>query len=277
MMVMDISRKSRNFLPTFAAMCMPNTIFVGKVYKYFEELNSTNDYALEMLAKNKPAEGTIIRAATQSAGRGQFGSRWESAAGQNLLVSAIFYPRWLEASQQFGLSIAVALALCDTVIALSPQHASSIRVKWPNDLYLADKKAAGILIQNNLQGSVLRASVVGIGLNVNQTQFPETTPNATSLALCFGGSFDLETLTSALCENLERRYLSLKAGNRMGLWAEYERKLFRNGETTRFETLEGRFFTGTIIGVAEDGRLKIETENGVHLFNLKEVFLAKDA
>lgn len=277
MMALDISRKSRNFLPTFAAMRMPNTIFIGKVYKYFEELNSTNDYALEMLAKNKPAEGTIIRAATQSAGRGQFGSRWESSAGQNLLMSAILYPRWLEVSQQFELSIAVALALYDTVAALSSQYANSVHIKWPNDLYLNAQKVAGILIQNNLQGAVLRASVVGIGLNVNQTQFSETAPNATSLALCFGKTFDLEALTAALCENLERCYLALKAGNQISLRMEYERRLFRRGEITRFETPDQGSFVGTILGVAEDGRLKIEAENGTLLFNLKEVFFAKDA
>ncbi|HRI60574.1 MAG TPA: hypothetical protein PK228_12640, partial [Saprospiraceae bacterium] len=92
---------------------MTNTLFIGKVYHRFDELPSTNDWAAELLAKSKPPEGTAVRADSQSAGRGQYGSRWESAAGKNLTISIILYPRWLEVSAQFYLSMAVALGVQD--------------------------------------------------------------------------------------------------------------------------------------------------------------------
>ena len=99
---------------------MANTLFIGKVYYRFDELPSTNDRAAELLAKSKPPEGTVVRADSQSAGRGQFGSRWESAAGKNLTLSIVLYPNWLEVSAQFYLSMAVALGVRDAVLALNP-------------------------------------------------------------------------------------------------------------------------------------------------------------
>ncbi len=95
---------------------MANTLFIGKVYHRFETLDSTNDWAKAEAAKNKPPEGMVVRADSQSAGRGQFGSRWESQAGANLTLSVLFYPHWLEAGGQFGLSMAVALGVREGVM-----------------------------------------------------------------------------------------------------------------------------------------------------------------
>ncbi|MCB0573965.1 MAG: biotin--[acetyl-CoA-carboxylase] ligase, partial [Saprospiraceae bacterium] len=180
---------------------MANTLFIGKVYHRFDQLPSTNDHAAELIAKSTPPEGTVIRAASQTAGRGQFGSRWESAAGKNLTLSVILYPDWLEAGAQFHLSMATALALHDTVYSIvqnlpdesllkagepstvyrlpSTVHRppSTVKIKWPNDLYLGDRKAAGILIQNSLSGAHLQSSILGIGLNVNQPEFDPSLPN----------------------------------------------------------------------------------------------------
>ncbi len=208
---------------------MTNTLFIGKVYRRFDELPSTNDYAAEIIAKSKPPEGTVVRADRQSAGRGQFGSRWESEGGKNLTLSIILYPAWLAVAEQFYLSMAVALGVLDAVRAAgpigpaSPSPGSSpvgkggaslpafdvndegeaafslpagidtglaLRLKWPNDLYIGARKTAGILIQNTLSGRHLQASVVGIGLNVNQTVFDPALPNPVSLALAFGTPFD---------------------------------------------------------------------------------------
>ena len=122
---------------------MANTLFIGKVYHRFAAIASTNEWAKTEAAKNKPPEGTVVRADTQSAGRGQFGSRWESEPGANLTFSLILYPHWLEAPAQFWLSMAVAMGVPDGVLrvpsiqdpATSIQHpVSSIHTKWPNDL-----------------------------------------------------------------------------------------------------------------------------------------------
>ncbi len=305
-----------------------NTRFIGKVYLRFDELPSTNDYALALLdvpafspilswtdvdgiayamisSNNKPVEGTVIRAASQSAGRGQFGSHWQSTPGQNLLLSVIFYPNWLEVSAQFHLSMAVALALRDAVEGrgwrveggghaphsslltphsppLTPHpslltpHPSLLSphssLKWPNDLYFGAQKAAGILIQNALSGSRLQSSVVGIGLNVNQLEFDPALPNPTSLAAVFEKTFDLDALAERLLECLEHRYEQLRSGHRAALKSEYERSLLGFGEIARYARPDRSAFEGIVRGVTQEGRLRMEMADGrEQTFGLKEV------
>ena len=129
---------------------MTNTLFIGKVYHRFNELPSTNDWAAALLAKSTPPEGTVVRADTQTAGRDQFGSKWVSNPGENLLLSVILYPNWLLIKDQFYLSMAIALALYDMT------GDAGATVKWPNDLYLGNHKAAGILIQNTVSSATLQ-------------------------------------------------------------------------------------------------------------------------
>jgi BirA family biotin operon repressor/biotin-[acetyl-CoA-carboxylase] ligase len=252
---------------------MTNTLFIGKVYHTFDELASTNDYAREVLAKSTPPEGIAIRAVSQSAGRGQYGSRWSSEAGKNLTISIILYPRWLTASAQFQLNEAVALALHDTIAALQPaaSNKSALRVKWPNDIWMGPRKIAGILIQNSLKGYQLEHSIVGIGLNVNQITFPVELSNASSLALEWGQNFDLDQLANTLFECLERRYLQLKSGQNQTLQADYLQQLLGRGEERFFVKPDGSQFIGVIQGVAEDGRLIIQTGQGDERFEVKEV------
>ena len=262
---------------------MANTLFIGKVYHRFDELASTNDYARELLAKSKPPEGTVIRAASQSAGRGQFGSKWVSEPGANLTLSVIFYPIWLLVSEQFRLSEAVSLAIRDTVqlavsvgpgmveASPSPDYRLPATVKWPNDIYLGNRKIAGILIQNTLNGDRLQASVVGIGLNVNQTAFPPEAPKAGSLALATGRQFDPDAVADILFECLEKRYLQLKADQGDALRAEYQTCLLGFGEARFFARADGSTFTGVIRAVQPDGRLMIQTDHGAEVFAVKEI------
>jgi BirA family transcriptional regulator, biotin operon repressor / biotin---[acetyl-CoA-carboxylase] ligase len=248
---------------------MPKTLFIGKVYQRFEELPSTNDYALELIAKSRPAEGMVIRTDKQTAGRGQFGSRWESAAGQNLTLSVVLYPVWLSAANQFRLSMVAALALYDAVKTLDAGLA--VAIKWPNDLYLGAQKTAGILIQNSIAGQTLQSSVVGIGLNVNQLEFESNARNPTSLALALGRALDLDALMFALLECLERRYLQLKSGGHATIRAEYAAHLYRRGIESDFQRPGGPMFRGIILGVTEAGRLRILTEAGEETFEVKEI------
>lgn len=255
---------------------MANTLFTGKVYHRFDELPSTNDYAAELIAKSTPPEGMVVRAASQTAGRGQYGSRWESEAGQNLTFSIILYPNWLETGARFSLSMAVALSLHDTIRRLPYSGdippAAGLKIKWPNDLYLGSRKTGGILIQNSLSGSFLQSSIVGIGLNVNQLSFDPSIPNPTSLALAFGRNFDLETVSDTLLECFEQRYLQLKSGQRSDMKAEYERHLYHMNTPASFVRSNGAEFTGTIRGVDAGGRLRVENEAGdLEDFDLKEI------
>lgn len=255
---------------------MTNTLFIGKVYHRFGELPSTNDWAVELLSKSKPPEGTVVRADSQSAGRGQFGSRWVSSPGKNLTLSVILRPTWLSVSAQFYLSMAVAVALRDLLEDKVPStlHLPTLQIKWPNDIYLNTHKVAGILIQNTLSGQQLQASVVGIGLNVNQVEFDASLPNPTSMALAFGQYFDLDEVAERLFECLEQRYLQLKSGGGSAIKAEYERHLVLANNPARFvRTADGVEFTGIIRGVTEGGRLRIETDAGEESFEVKELRL----
>jgi BirA family biotin operon repressor/biotin-[acetyl-CoA-carboxylase] ligase len=252
---------------------MPNTLFTGKVYLRFDELASTNDYAVDWIArrnkltsKSKPPEGTVVRADSQSAGRGQYGSTWESEPGKNLTLSVILYPTWLEATAPFLLNMAVTLAVID---ALPP---IGVKAKWPNDLYVDDRKIGGVLIQNSLSSKGIQSSVVGIGLNVNQTVFQSDAPNPGSLAGLTGIEYDLDALADNLFEHLEKRYLELRAGNRDEIHATYESRLYRLHETASYQKLPERTgFAGIILGVTDQGLLRMETSRGEQHFQLKEL------
>lgn len=246
-----------------------NTLFVGNVVRHFAEVSSTNALALEEVAKTTPSEGTVISADYQTAGRGQIGSSWYASPGKNLLLSVILRPRWLAARQQFALSQAVALAVADTISHFAETQAL---VKWPNDVYLADKKLAGILIQNSLTGQYLQSSVVGIGLNVNEMDFPEALPRPGSMQQHLGKELNRQEVQHLLFQRLEARYLQLKNTPAV-IRAAYLQNLYRYQEWHSFqEIISGQIFTGQIIGVQETGKLAIQMEQmHVQYFDLKEV------
>ena len=153
----------------------------------FDSLESTNKYC-ELLNLGETEEFTVIVAKEQTAGIGQRGNHWAAAPGQNLTFSVVLRPAFLPAADQYALTKAVSLAIVDTLAPLLPQRAEEVRIKWPNDIYVDDRKICGILINNHLQQERIAATVVGIGLNVNQRTFPDWVPNPTSLALLTGNT-----------------------------------------------------------------------------------------
>ena len=245
-----------------------DTLFIGQVFLQLPETASTNVYAFSLLSKNKPPDGTVISTPRQLDGRGQYGSAWESEPGKNISASVIVYPAFLAASQQFLLSQVAALAVWDVLSEIVP---GAVKIKWPNDIYIGRKKTAGILIQNILSGTQMRASVVGFGLNVNQTVFLSQPPNPTSLKIETGETFDPEALLASLCERFEARYLHLKSGKVVPLQKDYLQCLYRFGEEASFQKTNGEVFCGTITGVAQSGRLQIDTGHTQESFDLKEI------
>ena len=245
-----------------------NTLFIGKVLLSLERIASTNQYALDLLDKKKPAEGTIVLAYDQYAGRGQVNKHWESEPGKNLTCSISLYPNFLPARQQFVLSQVVALSIADTIRFFIP---NGVTIKWPNDLYVYDKKITGILIQNALQGSKIKSSVIGIGLNVNQTIFKSDAPNPTSVALEIKREIELETVLTKLCQALEKWYLKLKAGKVEEIHSAYLLQLFRRNEIHNYRRLDGSIFSGRIKSTSATGQLVIDTDKGEELFSLKEI------
>lgn len=251
-----------------------NTLFIGKVLQEFDDLPSTNLYALELLTKSKPPEGLVISAAFQTAGQGQIGSRWESQAGQNLTLSVILYPVFLPPRQQFALNQAVALSVRDLVASYGQK---SVFVKWPNDIYVNHRKIAGILIQNTLSGSTLQSSVAGVGLNVNQEVFPAGLPNPTSLCLETGQAHCLPTLRQAFFSLLEQRYLQLKSGHFAQLDEAYRACLYGYQQRFLFERPEGEQFEGKILGVGPQGHLRVGHRGGEEAFQFKQIKMLRPA
>jgi len=244
-----------------------NTLFIGKNLHDFSSLSSTNTYATELLSKSNPPDGTVILTYNQTAGRGQIGSKWESAPDKNVSMSVILHPKFLAAREQFNLNAAVSLAIFDVVRL----YVKDVKVKWPNDIYIGKKKVAGILIQNTLTGKNIQSSVVGIGLNVNQTEFISDAPNPSSLQLEIEKEIDLPQIVQEIVQALEKRYLQLKSGMSKQIRREYITHLYRFGKPFTFQREDTSYFTGIITGISSLGKLIIDTETGEEEFGLKEV------
>lgn len=241
---------------------------MGKVSRQFSALPSTNEYATNWLLSERPGEGAVVIADHQSAGRGQMGSTWEVQPGQNLTLSVILYPRFLTAHHQFDLNQAVALAVQETIADYTEMP---VKIKWPNDILVGKRKICGILIQNTLSGKNIQSSIAGIGINVNQKEFPADLPNAGSLYGLTGRTFDLEELRSTLFSRLETRYIQLKQHRTKEIKSAYLEHLFQIEETQSYAYPSGETFRGMIKGIDPSGKLIVETEMGRELFGIKDL------
>ena len=246
----------------------PNTLFTGKLINYLPSCHSTNDIAVQMIqSENMVFEGTVIITDNQTAGRGQRGNIWEACTGENLTFSLILKPNFLKASDQFQLNVAVSMGVFDF---LSEFIDENLKVKWSNDIYVGDKKMGGILIENSLQGYQIGHSIIGIGLNINQTEF--SNERATSLRKITQNplKYDLSELLKKLLENIEINYLKIKSKQYESLKVRYLSNLFRFEEYHYFKK-NGQQFLGRITGIDETGKLGIETDGNVIYFDFKEV------
>jgi len=244
---------------------LANTIFLGKDIHFLPECHSTNDVAFQKYRAGDVREGSIIITDKQIQGRGQRGNRWVTEPGVNLTFSLILTPLFLDASEQFELNMAIALGIRE---ALS-EYNSGIMVKWPNDIVHEEKgKLGGILIENTVSNKGIELSVVGIGLNINQVNFPFI--NATSMAQLAASPVDKDEIFKVVISRIEKYYLLLKKGNKKTVKEAYQFHLFRFGEMCVYN--DGMPFSGKIIGISEDGKLIIEKENSlVYHYSFKEV------
>lgn len=230
----------------------------------FDTLPSTNDEA----TAPQYVEGDIILAQCQTAGRGQRGHTWESREGENLTFSLLLEPQFLPPSEQFLISECVALGVCDALL----HYGIEAQIKWTNDIYIGDRKLAGILIEHKLQGSALARTVAGIGLNVNQKAFSDDLPNPISMAQASGREFDREQVLQTVVTSLMARYEQLRDGGAKELQADYHQRLYRLGQEHCYALPDGSRFRGIIRGVEPTGALRIENERGELLsFLFKEV------
>ncbi len=232
------------------------TLFTGKIQHFKDEIGSTNNWASQELKATKVIEGTVYRVANQTNGKGQRGRVWSSERNVNILSSFVFYPTFIKSENQFVLVQLVSLAIKDL---LSNHVIDTVKIKWPNDIYINHMKIAGVLIESTMKGSYLASSIWGIGLNVNQRLF-ENAPNATSLILETGRGFNLEMILSELSFHLEKRYLQVKK-NLNSLNQEYGDSLYRKEEICDFE-LGNEIHQLVVKGVDESGQIMLEDTFG---------------
>ena len=247
---------------------MGHTQFTGSQLIELSEAPSTNSLAMELLA-DQPPEGTVIWARHQSAGRGQKGNSWEVPPGKNLTFSLIYYPRFLANREIFALSKMVSVALHDFLRKHLPEE--EVLIKWPNDLLVNKQKIAGILIENQFEGSRLKGCVIGIGLNVNQLIFPEALrKKATSLKLLSGQEYEIRELLDELLGFLEAAYLRLRAGQQAVLDRQYYDRLYGYQEYIPLK-VDGEVDDWMIVGLETSGRLGATRGQKIRYFDFKEV------
>jgi BirA family biotin operon repressor/biotin-[acetyl-CoA-carboxylase] ligase len=249
----------------------PQTLFIGNHIVSLGEVDSTNTFALSLLRGADIAEGAVVTAKIQTSGRGQRGNSWFSEPGKNITCSILLKPVFLAVSSQFDLTRAVALGICDVLASLLPS--SQIHIKWPNDIIADGKKVAGILIENVVNGEQLSASVVGIGMNLNQSNFGGDAPHAISVLQLTGKEFDIDEAMQHLFSHIEARYLQLRAGHAEKLRNDYQERLFRRGILSRYTDFK-TIFDATLESVNTEGLLCLKDgEGNERKFNFKEVGL----
>lgn len=247
-------------ITTFSIHHAMNPHLQTKNRQHFEEIDSTHDYLCSVLSKTNPPAGFCVTSAFQSGGRGQIGRNWFSSSGKNLLASMVFYPKDMVVSRQFDLTIWVTNCLLDVLDKYQLQH---LTVKWPNDIYVGEKKIAGILIQNTLRGDLIKNCVISIGLNVNEVDFPDTLPNPTSVYLETGDQKDIETMLEEIRNKLELDFDKIMSAIPMKEFRNmYLTKLFGKSAYYKYRDKDGKEFSALVHQVDEDGRLYLKKENG---------------
>jgi len=253
-----------------------NTSLFPKVAFHYELTEGTNAAAVrEINGKTPPPLGTVFLADAQSAGRGQGTNRWHATPGDNLTLSMVVYPDHLAVTRLFALTQLTGMAVAETVAHFLPAPlAATVRLKWPNDVYVGNQKIAGILVQNGLRGSAVSWSVLGVGLNVNETDFPvELRSSATSLRLLTGEGLDKRAVLDFLLARLAANYAFTHPARLTALGASYHRLLYRLNAPGRYLDVEsGERFFAVVRGINEAGQLRLElAEGGERVFSLREV------
>ena len=236
----------------------------------FDTLPSTNQYC-ELLNLDETEEFTVIVARTQTAGIGQRGNHWEAEPGKNLTFSLVMKPTWLPVADQYQLTKAVSLGITDWLMPLVSDGERRVRIKWPNDIYVDNNKICGILITHRIAGGHIAASVVGIGLNVNQQTFPDWVPNPTSLHLLTGHEWMLNEMLEKVLDCIAYRYNELHDSPIGSINEPYLSILLRRDEEAQY-SYQGKTVTATLLDVNRYGHLQLVTDKGERLScQLKEI------
>jgi len=241
-------------------------LFIGLERIHLDTTPSTNSWLREYVQQHPGApEGIAVIAYHQTAGRGQRERQWIALPGQNLTSSILLKPVFLAAGALFYLNKAVALAVRDTLAVYLPQ----VYLKWPNDIFAQNHKLAGILIETSVSTRV-QWVIAGIGINVNQTEFDHQAPLATSIATLTGKQASVEEVADHLYQHLEHRYLQLRSGQFAAINDEYHRYLMGYQAEVFFE-YQGKPVTGICKGVDENGKILIEHNGGIAVYQVGDL------
>jgi len=242
-------------------------MIIGSRFIFKETIDSTNTYAYRLLQEGPLPEGTVIHANLQMAGKGQTGNSWESEEGKNLLFSIVLFPDQILPENQFIISMTISLGICDFLRSF----VNNCKIKWPNDIYVADDKIAGILIENSIFGNRILSTIAGIGLNINQEVFLSDAPNPVSLKMLTGKSYDIGICLQQLVGELDKRYEELLSGKLSKIKTEYISSLYKLNEWHNYKT-DSLILYGRIVSVTDTGRLQIEdSSNNMHEFSFREI------
>ncbi|MBA4277168.1 biotin--[acetyl-CoA-carboxylase] ligase [Flavobacterium sp.] len=232
-----------------------------------DAIDSTNEF-LKGLSNDQLVENfTVITTEIQTKGKGQMGAKWVSEPGKNLIMSVLVKDFLLDGNSIFDINIVVSVSIIQTLETL---NIPGLSIKWPNDIMSYNKKIGGILIENSIKSNGTINSIIGFGLNVNQTNF-EHLPKASALALICNTTFDKEEILLKIIEKLEQNIQSWHLNGDF-MWADYTEKLFKKGIPMPFSDENQQNFMGIIQGISSIGKLQILLEDdAVREFDIKEI------
>lgn len=237
---------------------------------HLEETDSTNLLMVRKQSVGENIERLVISTDYQTEGKGLDTNRWHSSRAKNLLFSMCIKPAFLEPSRQFLITKVISLSMLEVLSDHLPQ--STVKIKWPNDIYVNNRKIAGMLISNFISGRAFELSIIGIGLNVNENDFPAWIPNPVSMTQVTGKIYDRHSLLLHITKSFEKLIDQLRNADNLALIDQkYLDALLYFNEWHDF-IIKGAFETGKITGVSEFGHLIVESKNGViSTCELKEI------
>lgn len=225
--------------------------FLPKTILILDSVDSTNNYAMAMVQNTTENGVDAVFAMEQTEGKGRRGRQWQSHKGENIILSIPLQMQWLPVSRQFELSVAVALGCRDLFSDFIP---GKVFIKWPNDIFINDTKAGGVLIENVIKGTLWQWAVIGVGLNINQQKFGSLDKTATSLKTVTGKKYDVLALAHQLYSCILKRIDSLRSDDFGKILQEYNAYLFAKGKTVKLQK-QNIVFETNITGVSSTGEL----------------------
>ena len=238
-------------------------MFLGSQIFRLDKVDSTNNFAANLIEGQLCRNGALILADTQTAGKGQRGSFWESEPGKNLLCSYVYFPDNLSVDflQELNMCLSISLIKCLKYFEIDAE------IKWPNDILVDGKKISGILIENNVRAGKVKSMIFGIGLNINQQSFLNL--RATSMALIRGAEFSIDEVSLQLTKEFNH-WISFVGGDHQALKLVYLKKLYGLEKNHRFKS-QDQEFEGVIVGVNDFGDLEINILGEIRSFKNKEI------